>query len=154
MVGIRKIIFVCTGNTCRSPMAEGIFRKYYQLFKGDISSRGIMVEKEYPANEQAIDTMDSLGIDLRSHISRIFDEDEILYRTIVLTMTTSQKIYLINKYPKLINQVHTLHEYLGQKGEIQDPYGMSKESYVACAIQLKKLLKELIKTIKKMEEQR
>lgn len=84
---MKRIVFVCTGNTCRSPMAEG----YLKSQKGEnyeIISRGLSTDGS-PAAENSVAVMAEIGIDISSHISRQLSYSDIEKADVIVGMTAS-----------------------------------------------------------------
>lgn len=147
MEKINKIVLVCTGNTCRSPMAEGLMKHFLGTNSGiEIVSRGLMVLLTEPANEMAIEIMSDMGIDISKHHSSPFDEEEIHEDTLILTMTERHKAVLSGH--DLKGQLFTIKEYVGSSGDVNDPYGGSMEVYKQCYDELEQLIKKIGGTIK------
>lgn len=134
-----QLIFVCTGNTCRSPMAEALGKKYLSdgLF---ITSRGLTVSYGQSANIKAIIAMDMEGLDIRSHQAKQFDIGEVTDETLILAMTRSHQDFLVAYYPELKGQVFTLLTFAQMKGEVKDPFGAGQDTYNQCAKLLKKAI--------------
>ena len=88
---IQQIIFVCTGNTCRSPMAESLYIS--MEFGKDIkaSSRGLVVLFPEPLNPKAETVLKTHGLELNNHTAKQLKDNEINETTLVLTMTQNQK---------------------------------------------------------------
>lgn len=158
----RKILFVCTGNTCRSPMAEFLFRRVMGQARGatldvDATSAGISVRDEgMPASEHARNVMAERGIDLSSHRTRQLTPEMIAESDLVLTMTEGHKGWILDRIPESKGKVYTLLEYItarrgassriqGEPGgkachcpvlDISDPYGLNVEKYRECLREL------------------
>lgn len=127
-----RVLFVCTGNTCRSPMAEGILKDIAEKKNLDIEvvSAGIFAEDDGPIAENSIKAMDEIGIDISAYRSKSLSEDEIRKADIILTMGNSHKYFIEEKYEFAIGKTFTLLEYTyGFKDDIVDPYGGDIELY-------------------------
>ena len=141
-----NILFVCTGNTCRSPMAAVLINKIAIDRNLDvrIESAGIYAADGDSASTQAIEVMKEYGIDLSEHRSKRISEDLIAASSLILTMTLGQKMYFGGN-PK----VFTLSEYAGFDYEIADPFGGSVEDYRKTAQQIYKAVISVADRIEK-----
>ena len=142
MKKFNKVVFICTGNTCRSPMAEAILETYIQDKSIIVSSRGLMVFGQNPANDSAIYVMKEQGIDIRQHLSKPFDKDELGENTLVLTMTLRHKTVVTQHGFK--GEVYSIKEFIGEQGDVNDPYGGDLDVYRTCANELSILIKKLV----------
>lgn len=140
---MKDLMFVCTGNTCRSPMAEGIAKKIYKNIECTIISRGIAVMGEGSVNRKAVLAMNSKGIDITNHKSKQFDPTDISDNMLILTMTSRHKGYLLEHYKGLEDKIYTILEYIGEAGDVYDPFGLEQVVYNQCAEQLEKAVSKI-----------
>ena len=148
MIKYNRLVFVCTGNTCRSPMAEAIYKNLNQ--EGDIKvySRGLVVLFGEPINPKAETILIKHSLDHNNHISKGLKESDIDENTLILTMTADHKRNIMERHPNA-KAVYTIKEYAGENGDVIDPYGGTLIDYEECYIELARLVK---KTIYKLSE--
>ncbi|MGB7910992.1 MAG: hypothetical protein WCF59_02070 [Desulfobaccales bacterium] len=135
MISIRfsKILFVCDGNTCRSPMAEAIARGLLGT-TADVQSAGIDADSESLANKKAIAVMKERGIDIRGHRSRDIETIDLSAFDLIIAMTPIIARYLRSlgiSGSKII------------KLNIEDPYNEGIEAYRFAAEALEVELRRL-----------
>ncbi len=130
-----KILFVCTGNTCRSAMAAAMLNDI--AVKNDlnvlIDSAGVFAEVGGKAADEAIAAMERRGIDLSGHRTKPLTDELIDMADVILVMTEAHK-QLVESVAK--GKVHTLLEYAGGEGDISDPYGGDAEEYERTASEI------------------
>jgi len=151
---MKKIVFVCTGNTCRSPIAEALFRSMLEE-KGledeiSVSSAGIYAFEGDEASSHAIDVMQNeYGIDLTRHRARVLYDDDIKEANLILVMTKHHKEMIADVYPEAVSKVHLLKEYVGlvDDTDVSDPFGQDYDTYKRCARELEDLLLDVIDKI-------
>jgi protein-tyrosine-phosphatase len=145
---IKRILFVCTGNACRSPMAQVIFRK---LVSNDpsLQSAGIEVESagtgvglDY-ATPEAIECMAEYGLNLNGHQPKSITSHLVQWADLVLVMESRHRDMLLSRFPQAGKKTHLLSEYVGESGDVPDPYLQGIEIYRKCAATLQSMLKNL-----------
>lgn len=129
---------VCTGNTCRSPMAEVMLRERLRTLTGredavGVVSAGLAAFQGDRASNQAVEVMGRRGLDLTGHASQPISEQILQLADVVLTMTRNHRDAILSKYPEAAARVHTLRV---DGGDITDPVGSPIEVYQACADQI------------------
>lgn len=149
-----NILFLCTGNTCRSSMAEGMFKnlikKHNMEDKFNVSSAGTAVNMPLPASDNAISALKDFELDLTNHMSRMITREMLEESDLVLAMTEAHKNYVLKLMPEAKGKVFTLIEYAtdGEKGDIADPYCMDLETYRSCRDEISKYLEMIIQKMK------
>ena len=138
---LKRVLFVCTGNTCRSPMAKTILE---QMLKGrgleseiSVDSAGLGAYSHSPVTPEAKEAIKQLydGKDLlANHISKSVNEISFEDFHLILTMAEDHK----HRLPK--DKTYTLKEYAGLKGDISDPIGQGSEVYRECRDEIKNCL--------------
>ncbi|WP_107923666.1 low molecular weight protein arginine phosphatase [Lysinibacillus parviboronicapiens] len=144
-----NILFVCTGNTCRSPMAEVIL-KHKQMNNVEVRSAGIyaMPNAEMSAHAQQILAEANMT---HQHLATQLSETEMDWADLILTMTTAHRDTVIANFPYAEGKVFTLKEYtsIGSLENVVDPYGGNKAIYEETFTELNKLVDNLVKKLEK-----
>ncbi|NLO97307.1 MAG: low molecular weight protein arginine phosphatase [Peptococcaceae bacterium] len=135
-----KLLFVCTGNTCRSPMAMGLARKYFPP-EVEIYSAGIYAWEGQRVSEQAVEALKKKGIDISSHRAKKLTKEMLAEADYILTMTLAQADELRDVYPQYKEKIKTLGAWVGSEKEVPDPIGKPLEVYCSCARTLEQMIK-------------
>ena len=138
------VLFVCTGNTCRSPMAETLFRRLVaerlDCQPEEIERHGVMVASAgisawsgTRASAGAIDAMAEMGGDLGGHESQPLTEDLVRQADVILTMTAAHRAAILAQFPEAGDRVSMLSP---DRQDVLDPIGGSLDIYRRCARQI------------------
>ncbi len=131
------ILFVCTGNLCRSPMATGLLRR--RLAEKGLKDRyqvrcaGVWAMDGNPASEKAIAVMAERGIDITDHVAHTITAEDVAEADLILVMGREHEQMIGNTWPQYAWKVYRLSEMAGKRKDIVDPYEGSIEEYRACA---------------------
>lgn len=136
-----NVLFVCTGNTCRSPMAEAIARDM-DMERHSFRSAGIYAMEGHCASTYAMQVLADNNIK-HNHASSRTTEEAVEWADLILTMTRAHKQMLKDLYGFAGHKIFTLKEYAGGEGDIHDPYGGTKADYEETFAELRRLLHEL-----------
>lgn len=149
-----NILFVCTGNTCRSAMAEGMLKAMLKEKGMDhihVSSAGILAASGEGASLPSISVMSEIGVDLKNHRARQVSTKLVKEADLILTMTEGHKNAIQSWEPSVWKKIYTLKEYAGIAGrDISDPYGLPEEEYRRTREELRQALEKIIEKIGKL----
>lgn len=137
------VVFVCTGNTCRSPMAAALAT---QLIKAQVVSAGVYAGDGYPASQNAVQAMADMGIDIKNHQSTQLTTELLENASLVLTMTASH-LHAVKTLNPTVN-AYTLGAYANTNTGISDPFGGDLNIYKSCATQINTLLQNCLQRLK------
>ena len=133
----KNILFVCTGNSCRSVMAEGLFRELVsaQADQFMVGSAGVSALDGYPSSQETVKVMRSAGIDVSTHRSRHLTAPMVRTADKIFVMEHMHREAILQSWPEAAEKVHLLTEYSGDKKhrmheiDIPDPIRMPDHFY-------------------------
>ncbi|MEK9197429.1 low molecular weight protein arginine phosphatase [Ureibacillus sp. 179-F W5.1 NHS] len=146
-----NIYFICTGNTCRSPMAEAIL-KSKNVDGVQVKSAGIYALEGGGISENAKAVLQHDQIDFEHMTSQVKPQD-IEWADLILTMTGAHKNMILHTFPNAQNKTFTLKEYVKPYGskDVSDPFGGDIGTYRQTYLELNQLIDELIIKISENE---
>ena len=138
-----NIYFVCTGNTCRSPMAEAIL-KHKNIDGIQVKSAGIYALEGGEISENSGAVLANEGIFFNHKTSQVNPED-IEWADLILTMTLAHKEMILRNFSNAVGKTFTLKEYVTpySSKDVSDPFGGDFYTYAQTYQELKKLIDEL-----------
>ena len=150
------IVIVCTGNTCRSPMAEALLRKLIAEQLGckieEVEQRGILVSSAGVsaapgggAAPEAIATMKQRGLDLSRHESQPLTEKLVRQADVIFALTGSHRQAIVRRWPEAEGRTFLVQP---DNSDIEDPIGHPAEVYEQCALQIEDALRRRVSELK------
>ncbi len=138
-----KVCFVCTGNTCRSPMAAAVYNHLCRGSDRYAVSMGLYAYDGMPISENAAKALESEGIissrenPYLDHVARSCNEDTLCGCDTIVGISEAHTLELIARYPELASKIYSMPK------SISDPYGGDLEVYKACLREITEGIKEL-----------
>ena len=139
-----NIYFICTGNTCRSPLAEAILRNK-KIDDVQVKSAGIYALEGGEISENAKAVLEQEQIQV-NHITSQVKHADIEWADLILTMTLAHKNMILHSFPEAQGKTFTLKEYVVpfSSKDVSDPFGGDIYTYKQTYLELNRLIDELI----------
>ena len=150
---MKRVLFICTGNLCRSPMAQVLFQDIVnsdpELADAGIEADSAGTDPAFDnATAEAIEAMRGYGLDLTGHRSKPVSGRLVEWADLILVMEPWHQMHVASLFPAAKGKTHLLTEYAGGRGIVADPYGSGIEVYVERAALLHALLLKVADRLK------
>lgn len=152
-----EVVFVCTANTCRSPMAAGLFRHALKAQPDPlnflkVSSAGVSAFERQPANPNSIRAMSKVGVDIEDHRSQPLLPSMVDSALAFFGMTESHLAMLSLQLTPEPSNAFLMREFIGEDASIAipDPFGMDLSAYEACRDSMVEAIPSLIRVVEQL----
>ena len=138
-LGVKEILVLCTGNICRSPIAEALFVRELSPRGIRVSSAGLGALEGYPADPMALRVCADIGIDLTPHRARQVKREHLAGADLVFVMEASQRFRIMEAYPFATGKT-----FLLDQTDIEDPYRLPAEAFLKARDQISQAVQKWV----------
>ncbi|MFZ5806571.1 MAG: ribose 5-phosphate isomerase B [Verrucomicrobiota bacterium] len=152
---MKRVLFICTGNVCRSPMAEGLFRDMTKG-KAEAMSAGVGAMYGLPPSDHAVKVMDELKINIRDLRSKPVTEELVRKADFIVVMTQGHLDTMLMMYPRAADKIFLMCEFdkKAREKDVADPIGLSVDVYRMCRDQIRKAMGYLLEAVMQNEQKK
>lgn len=154
ITGKKTILFVCTGNSCRSVMAEYLLKSHVAGRDNiEIVSAGTSVFLQSTASSETVSVLREEGIDATGHLARPVDSILLKRADLIIVMTRNHRAQVLDRVPDVEKRVYLLKEFINtplnseQDIDVPDPIGKPRSSYKECLIDIKQAIHKLAELV-------
>lgn len=150
---MKNVLFVCTGNTCRSPLAAALLlRRLEEEHEAGVAvaSAGLGAVPGRPATPEAVDAAAEAGADLREHRSQPVTPQLVEASDLILTMEGWQRDEVRQAHPEAAGKIFLLKDFAGGQGEVSDPLGRGLEVYRGTRDELRQAIEAMLPRMREL----
>jgi protein-tyrosine-phosphatase len=143
------VLFVCTGNICRSLMAEQLLRhmKTQRGLKLEAASAGVAAEPSYVVPDAARRLLSAEGVPPFEHKARLATRDVLRWADVILVMTSAHHDHIVEQFPEFASRTRLFREASGfGEQDVEDPMGRSEETFARVLGVIRESLEALVRT--------